>query len=211
MVLTFEKSMQTKAEIEQLVSRYQLKFPAEMSELEPVIHFLQRTEDCGLYDRANFDGHITASSFVLDEMRTSLLFLHHKKLNRWLQPGGHVDSSDENLLQAALRETMEETGLTIENLEPIPVSDTGVFFDIDSHYIPENVRKNEPPHTHHDCRFLLACNKPVSFNLNADEALDVKWILLSELAHDPVFKKVAAKILEVLNEPLMDTIADKLV
>lgn len=203
--------MQTKTEIELLISRYQLKFPAEMSEMEPIIHFLQRTEPDVLYDRANFDGHITASSFVLDENRTSLLFLHHKKLNRWLQPGGHVDSSDENLLQAALRETIEETGLTIENLTPILLPDTGAIFDIDSHYIPENMRKNEPPHTHHDCRFLLACNKPVSFNLNADEALDVKWILLSELAQDPMFKKVANKIVEVLNEPLMDTIADKLV
>lgn len=203
--------MQTKTEIELLISRYQLKFPTEMSELEPIIHFLQRTEPDVLYDRANFDGHITASSFVLDENKTSLLFLHHKKLNRWLQPGGHVDSSDENLLQAALRETIEETGLTIENLTPILLPDTGAIFDIDSHYIPGNVRKNEPPHTHHDCRFLLACNKPVSFNLNADEALDIKWILLSELAQDTIFKKVADKIVEVLNEPLMDTIADKLV
>ena len=203
--------MQTKTEIELLISRYQLKFPTEMSELEPIIHFLQRTEPDVLYDRANFDGHITASSFVLNENRTSLLFLHHKKLNRWLQPGGHVDSSDENLLQAALRETIEETGLTIENLTPILLPDTGAIFDIDSHYIPENVRKNEPPHTHHDCRFLLACNKPVIFNLNADEALDIKWILLSELAQDTIFKKVADKIVEVLNEPLMDTIADKLV
>ena len=203
--------MQTKTEIELLISRYQLKFPTEMSEMEPIIHFLQRTEPDVLYDRANFDGHITASSFVLDENRTSLLLLHHKKLNRWLQPGGHVDSSDENLLQAALRETIEETGLTIENLTPILLPDTGAIFDIDSHYIPENVRKNEPPHTHHDCRFLLACNKPVSFKLNADEALDIKWISLSELAQDPIFKKVADKIVEVLNEPLMDTIADKLV
>ena len=203
--------MQTKTEIELLISRYQLKFPTEMSEMEPIIHFLQRTEPDVLYDRANFDGHITASSFVLDENRTSLLFLHHKKLNRWLQPGGHVDSSDENLLQAALRETIEETGFIIENLTPILLPDTGAIFDIDSHYIPENGRKNEPSHTHHDCRFLLACNKPVNFNLNADEALDVKWILLSELAQDPMFKKVANKIVEVLNEPLMDTIADKLV
>ena len=94
--------MQTKAEIEELVSRYQLKHPAEMKELEPIIHFLQRTPEDELYDRSNFDGHITSSSFVLDERRTSILFIHHKKLDRWLQPGGHVDDSDENLLKAAI-------------------------------------------------------------------------------------------------------------
>lgn len=203
--------MQAKTEIEELVSRYQLKYPAEMKELEPIIHFLQRTADGKLYDRSNFDGHITSSSFVLDEKRTSLLFIHHKKLNRWLQPGGHVDSSDENLLQAAIRETTEETGLSAESFEPVMLADTGSIFDIDSHFIPENPRKDEPSHTHHDCRFLFACNKPVSFNLNAEEAIGVKWMALTELVDDPVFKNVAVKILEILNEACPDTIADKLV
>ena len=203
--------MQAKTEIEEMVSRYQLKHPAEMKELEPIIHFLQRTADGELYNRSNFDGHITSSSFVLDEKRTSLLFIHHKKLNRWLQPGGHVDSSDENLLQAAIRETIEETGLPAESFEPIMLADSGSIFDIDSHFIPENPRKNEPSHTHHDFRFLFACNKPVSFNLNADEAIGVKWMALTELVDDPVFKNVAGKILELLNEPSAGTIADKLV
>ncbi|MCY7422706.1 MAG: NUDIX hydrolase [Chitinophagaceae bacterium] len=203
--------MQAKTEIEELVSRYQLKYTAEMKELGPIIHFLQRTADGQLYDRSNFNGHITSSSFVLDEKRTSLLFIHHKKLNRWLQPGGHVDSSDENLLKAAIRETTEETGLSAESFEPVMLADTGAIFDIDSHFIPENPRKDEPSHTHHDCRFLFACNKPVSFNLNADEAIDVKWILLNELEHDAVFKNVAGKIMEVLNDNPTDTLADKLV
>lgn len=203
--------MQTKTEIEELVSMYQLKFPAEMKELEHIIHFLQRTADDELYDRSNFDGHITSSSFVLDEKRTSLLFIHHKKLDRWLQPGGHVDSSDDNLLQAAIRETIEETGLTAESFEPIMLADTGAIFDIDSHFIPENPKKDEPSHTHHDCRFLFACNNPVSFNLNTNETLGIKWMVLTDLINDPVFKNVGGKILEVLNKASPDTLVDKLV
>ena len=65
------------------------------------------------FSRSRFDpGHFTVSAFVLAPDRSSLLMIFHAKLERWLQPGGHVEPSDTCLHTAARREVVEETGLT---------------------------------------------------------------------------------------------------
>src|SRR4051812_47678787 len=97
--------------------------------------FLQILQQSACYDRENLPGHITGSSWIVDEARQHVLLTHHAKLNKWLQPGGHADG-DENILRVSLREAEEETGLKDLRLlshEP---------FDIDIHTIP--VRKDFP-------------------------------------------------------------------
>ena len=90
--------------------------------------------------------------------------MHHKKLNRWLQPGGHCDG-DADVLQVAIKEAQEETG--IKNITPISRD----IFDLDIHYIPS--RREENIHLHFDVRFLLmAETNEISFN---HEANDMKW------------------------------------
>lgn len=55
-----------------------------------------------------------ATTFVVHEHKT--LLLHHRKLDRWLPPGGHIDPHELPDL-AALREVEEETGLTVALLD----------------------------------------------------------------------------------------------
>lgn len=115
-------------------------------------------------------GHVTASAFVVDKSRTRLLLIHHGKLLRWLQPGGHVDP-DEDVLTAAIREVREETGVV-----GVPLID-GVF-DVDVHPIPAN--GGRPPHLHYDVRFLLeATDEELS---DSDEVLGVQWVSFDEVA-----------------------------
>jgi 8-oxo-dGTP pyrophosphatase MutT (NUDIX family) len=95
--------------------------------------------------RTCVEGHLTASALVIDESRGKALLTFHKKLERWLQLGGHCDG-DANLPGAALRESWEESGIEGLVIDPRPV-------DLDIHLIP--ARANEPAHLHLDTRFLV--------------------------------------------------------
>ena len=58
--------------------------------------------------------HITASAIVVSEAGDKVALHMHKRLNMWLQPGGHIDAG-ESVDQAALREAREETGLQLRH------------------------------------------------------------------------------------------------
>ena len=101
------------------------------------------TNDC--LHRSCQIGHITGSAWVLDMAGDRVLLTHHRKLGRWLQPGGHSDEESDTLA-VALREAREEAGLDVRALDD-------AIFDIDVHGIP--ARGREPAHLHFDMRFLV--------------------------------------------------------
>lgn len=110
-------------------------------------------------------GHFTASAFVLSPDRSDVLLIHHKKLGLWLQPGGHIETSDTTALEAARREVLEEVGIADLEL------DHDGLFDVDVHEIP--ARKDALAHEHFDVRFLFRA-KSRSFVASA-EVLSAKW------------------------------------
>ncbi|MBS1857201.1 MAG: NUDIX domain-containing protein [Acidobacteria bacterium] len=87
-------------------------------------------------------GHITTSGLVVSPDSTRILILHHRRLDRWLLPGGHVEADDPSVEAASAREVLEETG--------VPVSG-GVLAGADVHGIPG--KRDEPYHLHHDLLF----------------------------------------------------------
>lgn len=89
-------------------------------------------------------GHLTGSAFVYDPVRARFLLLHHTKLRKWLQPGGHADG-DANLAAVALREAAEETGIDGLVVAVPPI-------DIDVHLVAP---PKEVAHLHHDVRYLV--------------------------------------------------------
>lgn len=123
------------------------------------------------FERSLLSGHITASAWVLTPDYLKVALLHHKKLERWLQPGGHADG-DENVQRVALKELEEETGIT----DISPIADS--FFDIDIHQIPE--RKGVPEHDHYDIRFAFVANNPGQLKKN-EESNEVAWIDIEAL------------------------------
>ncbi len=142
------------------------------------------------FSREHYEpGHFTASGFVLSPDRKSVLLVLHRKLNRWLQPGGHIDPEDIDVFAAACREVTEETGLV--NLRA--AQNTATLFDVDIHPIP--ARKTEPAHEHFDVRFLLHCdNTHITRN---DETHDAEWVSLNELSQrmtDPCEARVIRKL-----------------
>jgi 8-oxo-dGTP pyrophosphatase MutT (NUDIX family) len=151
--------------------------PADATEADYRRRMLELLDvDGDPFARGHFDpGHFTASAFVLDPDAEQLLLILHSKLNLWLQPGGHVDPTDPDLLSGAKREAAEETG--IDALDP--VGGIGPILDVDIHAIPANPRKGEPAHEHFDVRFLFRA-RSCAFAAGSD-ALDARWVALADV------------------------------
>ncbi|MFP4311068.1 MAG: NUDIX hydrolase [Nitriliruptoraceae bacterium] len=111
--------------------------------------------------------HVTGSAIVLDE-RSRVLLHRHKRLGRWLQPGGHLDPG-ELPWQAAVRETREETGL---DAHPPALGVTLVHVDV--HEGPRG-------HVHLDLRYLLLAQAAAAFSPAAGESPDVAWCSAAEV------------------------------
>lgn len=122
--------------------------------------------------RAQFTpGHLTASGFVLSPDRSALLLIHHRRLRRWLQPGGHIDEGDPAPLAAARREVDEETG--VADLTELVAGLIG----LNRHPIPE--RHDEPAHHHFDLQFAFIAS---SWHLEQRvEVIEARWVPLGEV------------------------------
>lgn len=156
---------------EALISNLRIYETGYQEEKEFIYRFLEllRHRDC--YQRTHLPGHITGSSMITDASREYVLLVHHAKLGKWLQPGGHADG-DENITRVALREAEEETGLkSLLLLSPS-------VFDIDVHPIP--ARADFPEHLHFDVRFLFQASTTEEIHVS-HESHDVKWIHRTEV------------------------------
>ena len=179
-----------RAEARLQLTAYLQRFPAEADRLAALR--AQFAEDPGdLFSRANMRGHITTSAFVLDPGLQQILMIHHRTLNRWLQPGGHHEAG-QGLWESAMREAMEETGVAA--LAAHPNFGALMPLDIDSHAIPANPRKAEAAHWHHDYAYLMIAPLDVALRPQLDEVNGVAWQRLDALADEPRFRAVALKL-----------------
>lgn len=157
----------SREQLAQALARYNTQYPKEQLYIAKFFELI-RHEDA--YLRTHLPGHITGSAWIVNRERTAVLLVHHAKLNRWLQPGGHADG-DEDIFAVAWREANEETGLVKLRM----IGDS--FFDIDIHRIPARV--DFPEHDHYDIRFLF-------------EASDKDETILSEESHELAWQKLEA-------------------
>lgn len=127
--------------------------------------------DC--YLRSNLQGHFTGSAWLVSADGQRVLLTHHRKLDRWLQPGGHADG-DADLCRVALREAGEESGL----VDLVAESD---IFDLDRHWIPE--RADVPGHWHYDVRFVVRATGSEQYVVSA-ESHDLAWREIRAIAGD---------------------------
>ncbi len=121
--------------------------------------------------RAREQGHFTASAWIFDPKTHEVLLTHHKKLDRWLQLGGHADG-EFDLRNVALNEASEESGIPKDQLKLIDF-----IFDMDIHSIPEF--KGVKAHLHYDVRyFIIPMTKEIKIS---DESNDLAWIPLGKI------------------------------
>ena len=158
---------------ESLLRELEVYRPADAREAAMVAElaaFVRMHRAC--FERSLAIGHVTASAWVIDERRTHALLTHHRKLDRWLQLGGHADGEDD-LRRVALREAQEESGLTAIRFA------TQAIYDIDVHALP--ARPAEPAHKHYDVRFALVADRAAP-TVVSDESHELAWLPIADLA-----------------------------
>lgn len=150
------------------LSTYHSSFETEQVFVNDFLELLKHPD---AFQRHHLPGHITGSSWIVDRSRNFVLLVHHGTLDKWLQPGGHADG-EENILNVALREAEEETGVKEYNILQQK------FFDLDIHPIP--ARAGFPEHLHYDMRFLFEADRTHQVTVS-EESHDVAWIEIEKL------------------------------
>ncbi|TAA21898.1 MULTISPECIES: NUDIX hydrolase [Pseudoxanthomonas] len=154
------------------LTAYQARWPAEHDGVAAFVALLSQPD---AFVRARLEGHFTASAWLVSGDGARAALMHHAKLRRWLQPGGHADG-DEALAAVALKEAQEETGLT-----GLAVDEAAIF-DLDRHWIPE--RGEVPGHWHFDVRYVVRALGSEALVGN-EESLALAWRPIAEVANDP--------------------------
>jgi len=164
-----------------LLASHQPYDQIERASLARVTAFVRAEPDC--FERSLAIGHVTGAAWIVDLDLAHVLLTHHRKLDMWLQLGGHADG-DPDVARVALREAREESGLA--SLDPLPGYGLGVF-DVDDHRIP--ARRDEPEHVHYDVRFLLQADRRAPLVVS-DESHDLGWFGLDEVGRLDVDRSV---------------------
>ncbi|WP_160685427.1 NUDIX hydrolase [Clostridium sp. C2-6-12] len=141
--------------------------------------------------------HMTCSAFIVNKNRDKTLMVHHNIYNSWCWTGGHADG-DDNLLEVALREAKEETG--IKNIFPI----SNNIFALDIIPVFSHIKNGQfiSSHLHITITYLLEACDTDQLIVKADENSGVKWIPIDEIdvySNEEHMKKIYAKILKKIN------------
>jgi 8-oxo-dGTP pyrophosphatase MutT (NUDIX family) len=162
-----------------MLARYREAFPGEASVVDRICRLVETHADC--FDRTCRPGHITGAAWILSTDRRRALLAHHRKLDRWLQLGGHADGQW-HVEEVALREAREESGLA--HFHIVPIDGVVMPFDIDVHEIPARYDDAgnliEDAHEHHDIRFLMIAEPDDDVTVS-EESRDLAWCTPDEV------------------------------
>ena len=166
----------------------------EISDKELMIKYLDTFDD--VLTRENKMCHFTASSWIVNKDRTKVLMIYHNIYKSWAWTGGHADG-DSDLLNVALKEAKEETGLN--NLKLLSNGIYGLqILTVDSH-----IKRGKfiSSHLHLDCCFLFEANEEDELKIKEDENSGVKWFKIDEATKitneekmKPIYEKLNSKI-----------------
>ncbi|MDA1264534.1 MAG: NUDIX hydrolase [Planctomycetota bacterium] len=147
-----------------IVAGYGSQDPAQLELRVRILDWIE-AHPGDAHRRTCLAGHLTASTLLWDAAGERVLLHHHRKLDRWLQFGGHCDG-DANLRGVAWRETVEESGIEPAWFSPGPV-------DLDIHPIPG--RGEEPEHLHLDVRYLARAPRG-AMPACSQESKELRWL-----------------------------------
>jgi 8-oxo-dGTP pyrophosphatase MutT (NUDIX family) len=171
-----------------LLGRHEAESVRERADLEAMRRFAASLD--APFSRHQPRAHFTGSAVVIDPPGSRVCLVHHGKLHRWLQPGGHADGADGGRLEeTALREAREETGCRVRLHEAAPRP-----LDVDIHAIP--ARGGEPAHAHLDVRFLVVAENPEALAHDPAESHGARWMPWDEAlrhADEPALVRLLLK------------------
>ena len=121
--------------------------------------------------------HFATAVYVYNPTIDKFLFINHKKIQKWLQPGGHIEKN-ENPEDCAVREVLEETNLKVKLVGKRLPRETDLIrpFGLQLNVIKEG-------HEHFDLIYLAVTNE-VEFKLNEQETTGISWFSKDEIVSD---------------------------
>jgi len=158
----------------------------QQDQLEKTINEI-RIKGISLFDRVSHPYHFTASAWIVDKAKQNTLLIFHKKLQMWIQPGGHADG-ETDLSNVAYKEAVEETG--IKSLRLV----SNEIFDFDITPIPAH--KDTAAHSHLDARYVIEADINEQI-MESDETAGAKWFsieTISDIINDEGILRMAKKI-----------------
>lgn len=160
---------QPRAKVIELLDQFETDDHREIADIKKIKELVEQHEN--IFVRDCLSSHLTGSALVVNPKTKKILLHNHKKLNKWLQFGGHADG-ETDLAKVAMKEAEEESGLTDLSFyaqQPL---------DIEVQVIP---KKNDiPEHLHLDFRYLIFTNAEELPTPEEHESQDLKFLDFQE-------------------------------
>ena len=182
--------------LEEQIQRFSPYNEQEQADKERMLEYIHTFQD--VLTRENKMCHFTASNWIVNKERSKILMIYHNIYQSWAWTGGHADGED-NLLQVALKEAREETGL--KNLKVL----SDEIYSLEILTVDSHIKKGKfvPSHLHLDCCYLLEANEEEPLKIKEDENSGVKWIDIDKVTRVtkepkmvPIYQKLNEKLLK---------------
>lgn len=149
-------------------SEYVPKCKQETIDKKAIMYFISHNDDC--LERTNLIAHVTSSAFVVNKAMDKIIFIHHNIFNSWGWVGGHNDSNP-NLLEVAMKEALEETGIS----KVVPYNNDMISLDVI--YVENHIKNGlfVGDHLHLNATYLLIASEDEKLVVKEDENSGVKW------------------------------------
>ncbi len=164
----------TDADISGTLAAYLENHQAEAAHLSEPIDLLRNGQD--LASRRTFPMHVTVGALLVRQHAEVLLVRHKAYGGILLQPGGHLEQTDVTLIDAAVRELAEETGLDPEGV--VPASPNPVYVEYGQ--VPARPLKHEPVHYHLDFGYCFTAIHADIGQIQDSEVTDAAWYPFAE-------------------------------
>lgn len=184
------------------IKRYIPYNEQEKVDKEVIIDLINKNNN--ILNRSSKDYHLTASSWIVNETFDKILLVYHNLYDSWSWTGGHADG-DSNLLNVAIKEAKEETGIT--NIYPLSKD----IYSLEILAVDGHIKKNEyvNSHLHLNITYLLCASSNDELKIKPDENSNVSWFNIDEVVDKSSEKWFREHIYSKLNEKLKEYIKGK--
>lgn len=182
------------------IKEFNPKNEQEENDKKLILDYVENNRDV-LY-RSNEYGHMTSSGLIFNKTLDKVLMVHHNIYNTWSWTGGHADG-DNDLLQVALKEAREETG--VKDIRPI----TKDLITLDILPVIPHIKKGKfiSAHLHFCVSYALIADEDSDLIVKEDENSGVMWIKIDELekySNEPyligIYRKIHERVKNILND-----------
>lgn len=162
--------------LKERLSRFSPYDEREEKDIHAFIQFIDAFRE-NIWTRDNCVGHVSSSAWVLNKAHTRVLMAYHNIFQNYAWLGGHADG-DTDLLHVAMKETMEESGVT--HVKPLLTD----FFDVCAMFVAPHIKRGAfvASHTHYNVTYLLEADETDPLFVAEGENSDVKWVPLTDVA-----------------------------